>query len=53
MTILRSKNGKPRHIRLNSDALAAFKMLAQRSPEAAGPVFVNAKGEKLEGYSVQ
>jgi integrase len=50
VTVPRSKNGKARHIPLNSEALAAFRVLAQRSPNGAGPVFVNLKGEKLEGY---
>jgi integrase len=30
--------------------LTAFKVLARRSPNRAGPVFINLKGEKLEGY---
>jgi Phage integrase family len=50
VTVPRSKNGKARHIPLNSEALAAFKVLAQRSPGGVGPVFINLKGEKLEGY---
>ncbi|SRR5216683_7838236 len=50
VTIPRSKSGQPRHIPLNSEALAAFKLLAQRSPNETGPVFVNLKGEKLQGY---
>ncbi len=50
VTIPRSKNGKARHIPLNSEALAAFKLLAQRSPNGVGPVFVNLMGNKLEGY---
>jgi integrase len=50
VTVPRSKNGKPRHIPINSAALAAFKVLTQRSPNGVGPVFVNLKGEKLEGY---
>jgi integrase len=50
VTVPRSKNGKARHIPLNSEALAAFKVLTQRSLNGAGPVFVNLKGEKLEGY---
>ena len=50
VTIPRSKSGQPRHIALNSEALAAFKLLAQRSPNETGPVFVNLKGEKLQGY---
>ena len=50
ITVPRSKSGKARHIPINSEALAAFRVLAQRSPNWAGPVFVNLKGEKLEGY---
>jgi integrase len=50
ITVPRSKSGKARHIPINSEALAAFRVLAQRSPNGAGPVFVNLKGEKLEGY---
>jgi len=49
VTIPRSQNGKARHIPLNSEAVAAFKVLAQRSSSGA-PVFVNLKGVKLEGY---
>lgn len=50
VTVPRSKNGKARHIPLNSEALAAFKVLARRSPNGPGPVFINSKGEKLVGY---
>jgi integrase len=50
VSIPKSKNGKARNIRLNSEALAAFKVLAQRAPEATGPVFINAQGERLKGY---
>ncbi len=50
ITVPRSKNGRARHIPINSVALAAFKVLTQRSPNGAGSVFVNLKGEKLEGY---
>jgi site-specific recombinase XerD len=45
-----SKNGKARYIPLNAEALAAFKVLAQRSPNGSGPVFNNSKGERLKGY---
>jgi integrase len=45
-----SKNGKARYIPLNAEALAAFKVLAQRSPNGSGPVFINSKGERLKGY---
>jgi site-specific recombinase XerD len=49
-TIPKSKNGKTRHISLNSVAVAAFKVLQQRSLNAAGRVFVNIHGEPLQGY---
>jgi integrase len=49
ITIPKSKNGKTRHIPLNSTALAAFKDLARRSLDG-GPVFVNMQGEQLQGY---
>jgi site-specific recombinase XerD len=50
VTIPKSKNGKVRHVRLNSAAVAAFKILQQRSTRAVGPVFVNTHGEPLRGY---
>jgi integrase len=50
VTVPRSKNGKARHVPINSEALAAFKVLAQRSPNRTGWVFINLRGEKLEGY---
>ena len=50
VTIPKSKNGKTRHIPLNSTAVAAFKVLQQRSSACAGPVFVNMQGERLQGY---
>lgn len=49
VTIPKSKNGKMRHIPLNSVALAAFQELFSRS-RGEGPVFVNAQGEPLKGY---
>jgi len=49
-TIPKSKNGKIRHVYLNSAAIAAFKMLHHRSLAGDGPVFVNIKGEPLRGY---
>jgi integrase len=50
VTVPRSKNGKVRHIPLNSEALAAFKVLAHRSPSGVGPVFIGLKGKRLKGY---
>ena len=50
VTIPNSKNGKTRHIPLNSTAVAAFKVLRQRSLASAGRVFVNMQGERLQGY---
>jgi integrase len=50
ITIPKSKNGKTRHIGLNSLAVDAFKLLRQRSLDSAGPVFVNMQGERLQGY---
>ena len=50
ITIPKSKNGRTRHIPLNSVAVAAFRALHQRSPDRAGPVFVTMAGEPLRGY---
>jgi integrase len=50
ITLLKTKTGKARHISLNSVALAAFKVLRQRSLEGAGRVFLNVHGEPLESY---
>jgi integrase len=50
VTIPRSKNGKRRHIPLNSIAFAAFKALQQRSLNGAGQVFVNIHGEPIHRY---
>jgi integrase len=50
ITIPRSKNGKTRHIRLNSVAVAAFKVVQQRSLECVGRVFLNNHKEPLESY---
>jgi site-specific recombinase XerD len=49
VTIPKSKNGKMRHIPLNSTALAAFQLLFLRSC-GEGPVFVNTHGMALKGY---
>lgn len=50
VTIPKSKNGKTRHIPLNSVVIATFKVLQQRSLNGAGQVFVNMYGEPLRGY---
>src|SRR5439155_16014389 len=49
VTIPKSKNGKLRHIPLNSTALAAFQALFSRSC-GEGPVFANSQGGALKGY---
>jgi integrase len=50
ITIAKSKNGKTRHIPINTVALCAFKTLQQRSLSPVGPVFVSIHGEPLHGY---
>jgi integrase len=50
VTLPKSKNGKTRHIPLNSASLAAFKALRVRSLDGPCPVFVNMLGEPLKGY---
>lgn len=50
VTVARGKNGKVRHIPINSEALAAFKVLIRRSPSGLCPVFANLNGERLVGY---
>lgn len=50
ITIPKSKNGRGRHIPLNSVAVAALKDLQRRSSGAGEPVFVNMNGEPLRGY---
>jgi site-specific recombinase XerD len=50
ITIPKSKNGRTRHIPLNSVAVTAFKALQRRSLDGAGPVFVTMAGEPLRGY---
>jgi integrase len=49
ITILRSKTGKPRHIPLNTTALAAFRLLYNR-PLRAERVFLSEDGQSLVGY---
>ena len=49
ITILRSKGGKPRHIPLNTTALAAFRLLYNR-PLRAERVFLSEDGQSLVGY---
>lgn len=49
ITILRSKTGKPRHIPLNTSALAAFRLLYNR-PLRAERVFLSEDGQSLVGY---
>jgi integrase len=49
VSIPKSKNGKARHIRLNTAALAAFAELKQR-PSPDDWVFVTMYGERLCGY---
>jgi integrase len=49
VTIPKSKNGKRRHIPLNSTALAAFRTLFSRS-RGEGPVFANVHGKPSKGY---
>ena len=46
----KTKTGKARHIRLNAVAVAAFKVLQQRSMNREGQVFVNIQGQPLRGY---
>jgi integrase len=50
VTVPEGKNGKTRHIPLNSVAVAAFQALRQRSLNASDPVFVNIHREPLQGY---
>lgn len=49
VSIPKSKNGKARHVPLNSQALAAFEQLKKR-PSLDGWVFVTIEGERLCGY---
>ena len=49
ISIPKSKNGKARHIPLNTEAAAAFiELMKRRNPD--GWVFVNTDGERLCGY---
>jgi integrase len=50
VSLPKTKTGKPRHIRLNAVAVAAFKVLQQRSLNGEGQVFVNIQGQHLLGY---
>ncbi len=50
VSLPKTKAGKARHIRLNAVAVAAFKVLQQRSSDGEGSVFVNIQGEPLRGY---
>jgi integrase len=50
ITIPKSKNGKTRHIPLNSAALAAFNILRLRATGDGGPVSVNMQSQPLRGY---
>lgn len=49
ISIPQTKNGKARHIPLNTEAMAAFTELLQR-PSPEGWVFVTMDGERLRGY---
>ena len=46
----KTKTGKARHIRLSAVAVAAFKVLQQRSLNREGRFFVNIHGQPLRGY---
>jgi integrase len=50
VSLPKTKTGKPRHIRLNAIAVAAFKVLEKRSLNKEGRVFVNIQGQPLRGY---
>jgi integrase len=50
VSLPKTKTGKARHIRLNSVAVAAFKVLLKRSLTGGGQVFVNIQGKSLQGY---
>jgi integrase len=50
VSLPKTKTGKPRHIRLNAIAVAAFKVLRKRSLNGQGSVFVNMEGKALQGY---
>jgi integrase len=49
ISIPQTKNGKARHIPLNTEAMAAFAELLKR-PSPEGWVFVTMDGERLRGY---
>jgi integrase len=50
VSLPKTKTGKPRHIPLNAVAVAAFKVLQQRSLNRQGSVFVNIQGQPLRAY---
>jgi integrase len=50
VSLPKTKTGKPRHIPLNAVAVAAFKVLQQRSLDRQWSVFVNIEGQPLRGY---
>jgi integrase len=50
VSLPKTKTGKPRHIRVNAVAVAAFNVLQQRSLNGEGRVFVTIQGHPLQGY---
>jgi integrase len=50
VSLPKTKTGKARHIRLSVVAVAAFKVLQQRSLNREGRFFVNIQGQPLRGY---
>lgn len=48
LTVRETKNGRTRHVRLNTTALAVLEFLSARAPEdASGYVFLSERGERL------
>jgi hypothetical protein len=47
VSLPKTKTRKPRHIRLNAVAVAAFKVLQKRSLNGEGWVFVTIQGQSL------